>query len=139
MTIILFVLSALMILALAAFVTPSQDVVEKDDIIAHFNLGNALQDKGMLELAGLEYREVLRINPQNADAHSNLGSVLRRQGKLDEAIAEDREAIRIDNTMAQAYYNLGGALQEQGDRSAAAQAFRDFLRLVTSSTESDEK
>src|SRR5438876_9923896 len=113
MTIILFMLSALMILALAAVVTPFQDVVEKDDIIAHFHLGNALQDKGMLELAGLEYREVLRINPQNADAHSNLGSVLRRQGKLDEAIAEHREAIRIDPQFALAHINLGNVLRDR--------------------------
>jgi len=45
----------------------------------HYNLGNALADKDMLEEAIREYQEALRINPEDEDAQYNLEIVLKKK------------------------------------------------------------
>ena len=49
---------------------------------AHYNLGVALGSKGDLDGAIAEYREALRLNPNNDEAHVNLGVALGQQGRL---------------------------------------------------------
>ena len=48
----------------------------------------ALADQGKLDEAIAEYREAIRLKPDDAEAHNNLGNDPERQGKLDEAIAD---------------------------------------------------
>ena len=50
-----------------------------------------------------EYRQAIRIKPDDAEAHSNLGVALQVKGQLDEAIAECREAIRLKPDYAEAH------------------------------------
>ena len=45
------------------------------------------RDQGKLDEAIAEYREAIRLKPDDAEAHNNLGIALHDQGKLDEAIA----------------------------------------------------
>ncbi len=45
------------------------------------------------------FREVLRIDPDDAKAYNNLGVVLARQGENKEAVASFYDAIRIDTVM----------------------------------------
>ena len=47
--------------------------------MAHYNLGIALDEKGLIDEAIAEYREALRINPGYAEAHYNLGVALYRE------------------------------------------------------------
>src|SRR5439155_704893 len=61
-----------------------------------------------------EFREAIRLKPDDAMAHHYLGIALRNQGKNDKAIAEYREAIRLQPNDASAHYNLGDALRQQG-------------------------
>jgi tetratricopeptide (TPR) repeat protein len=61
-----------------------------------------------------EYREVIRLQPNDAGGHYGLGNALDGQGKVDEAIAEYREAIRLQPDHAEAHCNLGHRLQQQG-------------------------
>ncbi|HEY7088013.1 MAG TPA: tetratricopeptide repeat protein, partial [Tepidisphaeraceae bacterium] len=49
--------------------------------LAHLNLGAALERGGDLDGAEREYREALRIDPNDADATANLSDLLRRRGK----------------------------------------------------------
>jgi TM2 domain-containing membrane protein YozV len=53
-----------------------------------------------------ELREMIRVNPNDAEAHFNLGSLLMNLQRYDEAEKELREAIRIDPSFAEARYNL---------------------------------
>ena len=93
------------------------------------NLGNALRRQGKLDEAIAEYREAIRLQPDDHIGHYNLGDILRSQGKLDEAIAEYREAIRLQPDYAYAHSNLGLALLAQGKVDEAIAAHREALRL----------
>jgi len=86
----------------------------------------------------VEYRQGLRIEPDNAELHFGLGLALSLQGKHDEAIAEYLEAVRINPSGAQFHYFLGVGLRLQGDGVGAARQLRDFLRLAPNSGVSAE-
>ena len=106
---------------------------------AHYNLASAFWGQGKLDDAIAEYREAIRLNPNDAGAHNNLASAFQDQDKLDDAIVEYREAIRIDPNLAEPHYLLGEALRQQGDRAGSARELRNFLRLAPSSPASQEQ
>ncbi|MGO9268917.1 MAG: tetratricopeptide repeat protein [Terriglobia bacterium] len=96
---------------------------------ARVNAGNALYEKGDLDGAAAEYREALRLNPNDDTAHNNLGVALHDKGDLGGAIAEYRMAIRLEPDDADSHYNLGFALDEKGDLDGAVAEYREALRL----------
>jgi Flp pilus assembly protein TadD len=55
--------------------------------MAHTILGSALRAQGKLDEAVAEYREAIRLKPDDLSAHNCLGGALRAQGKLDETVA----------------------------------------------------
>ncbi len=82
-----------------------------------------------------EYRDALRINPNDALLHNNLGVAIGDQGKLDQAIEQYHEALRLNPALALAHYNLGECLRQTGDRDGAVREFRDFLNLAENNSE----
>jgi tetratricopeptide (TPR) repeat protein len=98
--------------------------LKKDDALAHYNLGNALRERGQWDEAIACYREAIRLKKDFALAHNNLGVALRHQGRLDEAIAAYREAIRLKKDYADAHCNLGLALCDKGRFAEALTARR---------------
>jgi tetratricopeptide (TPR) repeat protein len=96
---------------------------------AHFNLGDALREKGRVDEAIAEYREGMRLQKDFSFAHNNLGTDLKNKGRLDEAIAEYREAIRLQKDNAAAHSNLGNALREKGQVDEAVAECREAIRL----------
>ena len=96
---------------------------------AHYNLGNALHDKGRLDDAIDEYRAAIRIKPDYAEAHTNLGLALRVKGRLDDAIAEYYAAIRIKPDYAEAHTNLGNALRDKGRIDEAIDEYHAAIRI----------
>jgi tetratricopeptide (TPR) repeat protein len=65
-----------------------------------------------LDEAIAEYKEAIRINPNDARVHNNLGGICAKQGKWEEAIAEFEKAIRINPNHANAHKNLEMAKKE---------------------------
>jgi tetratricopeptide (TPR) repeat protein len=88
--------------------------IQRDSVYAHNNLGMALAEQNRLDEAIVEFREVLRIDPLDADGHHNLGNALARQGRLEEAVDQFREALRIHPGHAKAHYDLGNAPSQAG-------------------------
>jgi Flp pilus assembly protein TadD len=77
----------------------------------------------------VEFREVIRLQPDDATSRRNLGNALHGQGKVDEAVAAYREVIRLRPDYAEAHSNLGVALRHQGKLDEAITAFREAIRL----------
>lgn len=100
----------------------------RDIAFAHFIRGLAYEQRGELENAIRELREVLHLQPNFAYAHHRLGVALRRRGDLDGAIAQLREAIRLEPGFVYAYKELALALKENGDVDAAARLLDEALR-----------
>lgn len=62
---------------------------------ALFLIGRCLSQKGMLENAILQYREIIALDPTYADAYYNLGMELWQTGKKEEAVAAWHDALRL--------------------------------------------
>jgi tetratricopeptide (TPR) repeat protein len=96
---------------------------------AHYNLGNALRDKGQLDEAITEYREAISLNEDYASAHYNLGIVLHAKGKVDEAIACYQKTIALYPKVARAHYNLGNALKGKGQVDEAIACYQKAIAI----------
>ncbi len=101
----------------------------KSDFWAHFGLGYVLLGKGRLDEAIAEFREAIRLQPENGAAHHNLAGALHGEGRLDEAIAEFREAIRLQPDRATARHDLATALRQEGRLDEAIAEYREVIRL----------
>jgi tetratricopeptide (TPR) repeat protein len=77
-----------------------------------------------------EYREAIRLKPDDAVAHTRLGAILC-DVKHDYSGAEAafREAIRLEPDDAWAHFCLGNALLAQGKQPEAIVAYREAIRL----------
>ncbi|MGO9463424.1 MAG: tetratricopeptide repeat protein [Isosphaeraceae bacterium] len=104
--------------------------LRKDDALAHRNLGNALQHKGLLDEAIAEYRTAILLKVDGAEARCGLALALRGKGQLDEAVVQYREAIRLKPDLAEAHINLGALLcDEKHDYDGAIAVFQEAIRL----------
>ncbi len=97
--------------------------------MAHNNLGVVLKDRGHVSEAMLEYREAIKIDPDNAGAHNNLGNALVKIGQVEEAIAEYQTGLRIEPAFAEGYDNLGNAFLQKGQLNEAIACFQKTCEL----------
>jgi protein O-mannosyl-transferase len=96
--------------------------------LRHF-MGTALADEGKLERAIAEYREALRICPNDVETACDLGAVLDRHGDASAAVACLREAHRLRPQDARVHLNLGSALVHLGQIDEAITLYRKALQL----------
>ncbi len=98
--------------------------------LLHRHLANALYGGGKGDVQGAiaEYREALRLNPNDRDAHYALGNALLKKDDLDGAIAEYREALRIDSGYWFARTGIAYVLERKGDVDGAVAEYRAILR-----------
>jgi tetratricopeptide (TPR) repeat protein len=78
----------------------------------------------------VEYKEAVRLDPDDVNAHYTLGILLREQSRFAEAIAEYRHVVRIQPTHANAHYAMGVALRDSGNKREAIREFEEYLRLA---------
>jgi tetratricopeptide (TPR) repeat protein len=77
----------------------------------------------------LEFREAIRLNPDDEWAHYQLGYALDLTGNLDAGIGEYDEALRKNPNYAQAHFALGNDLGQKGDLDGAIIETRAAVRL----------
>jgi tetratricopeptide (TPR) repeat protein len=104
----------------------------------HYELGNALRQKGRMQEAMVEYRRALGRSPFfpyecppeiAASAHNNLAILLARQGDAHGAVEHWRAALEAKPGNANTHHNLGVALADRGQRAEAIHHFQEALRL----------
>jgi len=103
--------------------------VTRDNIMARISLGNALQQAGQINEAMDQYREVLRLNPDQEHANLDLGAALAMTGQLHEATNCFIRALRKRPDWSGAHLNLGRTLFELGDYSGALTHYAEAVRL----------
>ena len=101
----------------------------RDNILARVSLGNALQQAGQINEAMEQYREVLRLDPNQEHANLDLGVALAMTGQLQEAANCFARALRNRPDWSGAHLNLGRALFELGDFSGALTHYAEAVRL----------
>ncbi len=78
-------------------------------IIAYFDRGNNLLDKGFFDEAIYCYQKVIELDPNFAGAYHNIGKILQQQGRIDEAIQYYHKAINLNPNFA-SFFNLAELL-----------------------------
>lgn len=106
---------------------PSRSV-EKMAIV-HNNEGIRLYRQGDLEGAVREFREAIRLIPNDALLRNNLGIALQAQGDLSGAIAEFIEVLTLNPRFAEARNKLAFAFFERGDLQSAVGQWQAAVRL----------
>ncbi|WP_420627761.1 tetratricopeptide repeat protein [Candidatus Leptofilum sp.] len=81
------------------------------------------------EAALTEYREAIRLNPQNENAYKNRGIVYNTLGHYKEALTDYEEAIYLNPEFVDAYNNRGNTYYNQGNYSAALTNYTEAIRL----------
>jgi len=88
-----------------------------------------LHRAGKFQEAERIYRQVLAIDPRNADAYHFLGVMATQLEKYDISIDYIRRALSINPNFPQARYNLGLAYLGKEDPDAALRCFYDALAM----------
>lgn len=76
-----------------------------------------------------EFREALRLDPDDAESLLELADVCMRQGKWEEAASFLEQARRLSPTSAHVYAALGTIYAIQRDREKAEREIKEALRL----------
>jgi Flp pilus assembly protein TadD len=101
----------------------------KDNHLAHYNLGVALQREGKTDQAILQLQKALQIMPDNAQFHNSLGAAFIQKGDLDKALLHLTEAIHLFPGCAEAHNNLGIVLSDRGDIEGAITHYQEAIQI----------
>ena len=82
--------------AVACLLTITSAPVFSQNVEQLYQQGNAAQDKGDFSEAESIFRQVIKIDPNDAKAYYNLGIALSKQGKLKEAIEKYQRSLDLD-------------------------------------------
>jgi protein O-mannosyl-transferase len=103
--------------------------VTKDNHVAHLNLGAALEEKGRLNEALVQYRAAERLAPELYHVHNNLGNLLDKLGRPREALRAYRKASLWCPGQAFLHNSAGMVLVELGRFDEALSQFKEAARL----------
>jgi protein O-mannosyl-transferase len=108
-----------------------RDTVEKSpaSVVVRNNYGRALANLGRQDEAIVQYREGLRLAPEDARTWAKLGNALAEQGKLQEAVDAYRAALRYEPTDEKTHNNLARVLIRVGDLPGAIVHLQEAVRL----------
>jgi Flp pilus assembly protein TadD len=95
----------------------------------HYGEGLARFEKGDLDGAIEEFREVVRLQPSDADGHEALAKALNENGNADEALEHYTLAIEANPSSAELNFQVGLILFVKGNLKQAVSAFRKATSL----------
>jgi tetratricopeptide (TPR) repeat protein len=104
-------------------------VTREDNPHAQLNYGVALEQKGRLVEALVQYREVACIAPNNIEVRYNIGNLLDKMGQPEEALTELLKAVQINPKLPFFHDALGEVLVELGRFDEAMSQFIEATRL----------
>jgi tetratricopeptide (TPR) repeat protein len=93
------------------------------------NRGTDSLAKGKLDEAVAQFKEAVKLNPEDEDAHYNLALAFARKENRDAAKKEYLEALRIYPDYAEAHNNLGNLLVSEGKFTEAVEHFQATLKI----------
>ncbi len=120
-------LSIILLLASILAVVNLQTAQSAEDLNNQLAKANTLLDAGKAKPAAQQLRQIVRLNPNNAEAHMLLGAALAslaEDNKYNEAIAQEELAIKLDPESSGARRILGMIYANQ-------QKFDQSLLLLT--------
>lgn len=122
-------LSVLVLVPIASPSSAEQTLSIADQSHEHVKKGEALLEDSDWDGALLEYREAVRLMPDNADAHVGIGRALDNKGDRDGSMREFKEALRLMPESAEAHNGVAWILGENGDITGEMKECREAIRL----------
>jgi tetratricopeptide (TPR) repeat protein len=104
-------------------------IAARDSSQVHFNMGVFKESEGDLEGALVQYREAVRLEPNNAVAQYNLGNIYFRLGAFESAIECYLAALKADARFSKGYNNIGVAYYKLGRIEEAKRAWKRALQV----------
>jgi tetratricopeptide (TPR) repeat protein len=95
----------------------------------HNYFGSALLQSGRVPEAIEQFKQALKIEPDNIPAHVDLGDALLQAGRMSEAIEQYKQALKIIPDLPAAHNNLGRALLETDHVPEAIEQFKQALKV----------
>ncbi|HMP05938.1 MAG TPA: tetratricopeptide repeat protein, partial [Lacipirellulaceae bacterium] len=92
-------------------------------------LANAFYQQGRYEEAVTEYREVLRLHPEDVETLIYYGYALLQLGQLEASVAALREATRVAPSVSRGWVHLGTALRRLGKIEESIEALRMAVQV----------
>ena len=92
-------------------------------------MGITYEQKGNYEDAIVEYKEAIRIDPDDSMARYNLGDIYYKQGKTDQAISQFKEVVRINPQDAEVHNILACLFSVNNQESLAIESLRNAIQL----------
>jgi tetratricopeptide (TPR) repeat protein len=102
--------------------------VNKNNVIAQYNLGVYYHEHGRLNEAAACYRRTLELKPDYADALNNIGFLLTSQARYGEAIQYFEAALKARPDAVEARNNIGRVLCMAGRTDEGIAQYRLALK-----------
>jgi len=87
--------------------TESDEIVQESSIDELYDRGISYYDKGMIDKAIEEFKEVLELDPDDVETHYHLGNAYADKEMFDEAISIYKKTIEKNPEFIDAYLSLG--------------------------------
>lgn len=100
-----------------------------DSPVAHYCLGDAYLEKGMVPEAISAYERSMSLNPNFPHSRLALAKVYQEEGMWDKAAGLYREVIRLMPDNAEAHANLAFVLFQKGMTEEAITELQEVLRI----------
>ena len=95
-----------------------------------YNILGAIYTKiKLFDNAIINYKEAIKLDPNNSELYNNLGVAYKLNFSISEAINQLIKAIKINNNYSEAYYNLGNCNNELGDYIIAENYYKKAIKL----------
>jgi tetratricopeptide (TPR) repeat protein len=118
---------------LAQFKAKVAENLDLQDVRAHYDLGTAYKEMGLLDEAIAEFQAALRADPSHLPTYELLGQCFLDLGKSEVAIRSLGRALHlspgIEDEMLGIYYNLGRAHENVGNVDDAMEFYEKVFAL----------
>ncbi|NIP59237.1 MAG: tetratricopeptide repeat protein, partial [Gemmatimonadetes bacterium] len=107
--------------------------VDADDVTAHYDLGTAYKEMGLIDEAIAEFQAALRGRREHLATYEMLGQCFLEQGKHEVAIRTLKKGLdaphEIEDELMGIYYYLGRAYEDLDDHDTAKEYYEKVFGL----------
>jgi tetratricopeptide (TPR) repeat protein len=107
--------------------------VEADDLGAHYDLGTAYKEMGLVDEAIAEFQQALRAEPEHLPTHEMLGQCFMEKGQFEVAVRSMNRALdsasEVEDELLGIYYQMARAQEELGNKGEALEFYEKVFAL----------